>query len=90
MLDAFANCSPLLSAAQHETDAEVFKKAYEAYVDEVLEEELVQPLCTAIENDLRVHVHSVHGALPTPSTGPNVPAGHSVHRAPVMPGLHGH
>ncbi|RHY31429.1 hypothetical protein DYB32_003505 [Aphanomyces invadans] len=51
----------VLKMAGHEENAVAYYVgAYAAFVEEVVEEELVGPLCMDIENDLRLHVHSVH------------------------------
>jgi len=72
VLSAFSDCKALLSAAQHEADHSVFRAAYAKYVEDTVAEELITPLCAAIENDLRLHVHSVHLehlAAPNPKRG---------------------
>jgi len=49
-----------LNGARHEIDNTGYIQAYSGFIDNVLEVELVQRLCQDIENDLRLHIHSVH------------------------------
>ncbi|ETV96488.1 hypothetical protein, variant 2 [Aphanomyces invadans] len=61
VLAGFLDAIKVLKMAGHEENAVAYYVgAYAAFVEEVVEEELVGPLCMDIENDLRLHVHSVH------------------------------
>ena len=60
VIAAFGDAAGLLGGAQHEADNTTFQKAYEQFIEQALEDEIVEPLCRDIENDLRLHVHSVH------------------------------
>ena len=59
ILAAMQDCTPTLCAAKHlESNMEL----YDAYRKELLEEideRIVTPLCREIENDLRLHIHTV-------------------------------
>ncbi|KAE8882575.1 WASH complex subunit 4 [Phytophthora fragariae] len=60
VVGGFLDAIKLLRGAQHETDNELYVKAYAEFIESVLEEEIVESLCKDVENDLRLHVHSVH------------------------------
>ncbi|KAF0700829.1 Aste57867_8680 [Aphanomyces stellatus] len=61
VLAGFLDAIKVLKMAGHEENAVAYYvAAYAAFIEEVVEEELVGPLCMDIENDLRLHVHSVH------------------------------
>ncbi|CAK4616836.1 unnamed protein product [Aphanomyces euteiches] len=61
VLAGFLDAVKVLKMAGHEENAiAYYVGAYAAFIEEVVEEELVSPLCMDIENDLRLHVHSVH------------------------------
>ncbi|RHX97965.1 hypothetical protein DYB36_012908, partial [Aphanomyces astaci] len=56
-----ANAIKVLKTAGHEENAVAYYvEAFASFVEEVVEDDLVVPLCMDIENDLRLHVHSVH------------------------------
>lgn len=60
IVGGFLDGIKLLRGAQHETDNEPYVKAFAEFIESVLEEEIVDSLCKDVENDLRLHVHSVH------------------------------
>ncbi|KAG2762282.1 WASH complex subunit 4 [Phytophthora cactorum] len=60
VVGGFLDAIKLLRGAQHETDNELYVNAYAEFIESVLEEEIVENLCKDVENDLRLHVHSVH------------------------------
>ncbi|OQR85262.1 hypothetical protein ACHHYP_12029 [Achlya hypogyna] len=60
VIGGFLDAMKALQGAQHEVDTAGYVEAYAAFVKGVVEEELVAPLCMDIENDLRLHIHSVH------------------------------
>lgn len=60
IVGGFLDGMKLLRGAQHEVDNAPYIKAYADFIESVLEEEIVDPLCKDVENDLRLHVHSVH------------------------------
>uniref|UniRef100_K3X002 WASH complex subunit 4 n=1 Tax=Globisporangium ultimum (strain ATCC 200006 / CBS 805.95 / DAOM BR144) TaxID=431595 RepID=K3X002_GLOUD len=60
VIGGFLDAIKLLRGAQHETDNVVYVNAYSAFIDSVIEEEIVGTLCMDVENDLRLHIHSVH------------------------------
>ncbi|POM78541.1 Hypothetical protein PHPALM_3922, partial [Phytophthora palmivora] len=60
VVGGFLDAIKLLRGAQHETDNELYVNAYAEFIESVLEEEIVDNLCKDVENDLRLHVHSVH------------------------------
>ncbi|RHZ12029.1 hypothetical protein DYB37_005167 [Aphanomyces astaci] len=60
-LAGFLDAIKVLKTAGHEENAVAYYvEAFASFVEEVVEDELVVPLCMDIENDLRLHVHSVH------------------------------
>ncbi|KAL3664094.1 hypothetical protein V7S43_010979 [Phytophthora oleae] len=60
VVGGFLDAIKLLRGAQHEMDNELYVNAYAEFIESVLEEEIVENLCKDVENDLRLHVHSVH------------------------------
>ncbi|KAJ0410707.1 hypothetical protein ATCC90586_008292 [Pythium insidiosum] len=62
--DAFpgdvANAKVDLSAWLHEENNEAYITTFAGFIDGVMEEEVVENLCKDVENDLRLHIHSVH------------------------------
>lgn len=60
VISGFTDACRLLNAAGHEESNAPYVEAYSAFLEEALEENLVMPLCLDIENDLRLHVHSVY------------------------------
>ncbi|RLN59422.1 hypothetical protein BBP00_00006505 [Phytophthora kernoviae] len=60
VVGGFLDAIKLLRGAQHETDNELYVNAYADFIESVMEEEIVENLCKDVENDLRLHVHSVH------------------------------
>ncbi|TMW66090.1 hypothetical protein Poli38472_003855 [Pythium oligandrum] len=60
IVSGFLDAVRLLRGAQHEEDTSVYIKAYAEFIDGVMEEEVVENLCKDVENDLRLHIHSVH------------------------------
>ncbi|ETV68221.1 hypothetical protein H257_15798 [Aphanomyces astaci] len=61
VLAGFLDAIKVLKTAGHEENAVAYYvEAFASFVEEVVEDDLVVPLCMDIENDLRLHVHSVH------------------------------
>lgn len=60
VIGGFLDAIKLLRGAQHETDNALYVNSYSAFIDSVIEEEIVENLCKDVENDLRLHIHSVH------------------------------
>ncbi|KAH7463041.1 hypothetical protein PRIC1_001751 [Phytophthora ramorum] len=60
VVGGFLDAIKLLRGAQHETDNELYVNAYAEFIESVMQEEIVENLCKDVENDLRLHVHSVH------------------------------
>lgn len=60
IISGFLDAVRVLKSVQHEADNEIFTTMYAKFIDSVLEEEIVQNLCKDVENDLRLHIHSVH------------------------------
>lgn len=60
IVGGFLDAIKLLRGAQHEADSEPYVKSYAGFIDSVIEEEIVENLCKDVENDLRLHIHSVH------------------------------
>ncbi|OQS00393.1 hypothetical protein THRCLA_05958, partial [Thraustotheca clavata] len=60
VIGGFLDAMKALQGAQHEVDTTGYVEAYAKFVEDVVEEELVGPLCMDIENDLRLHIHSIH------------------------------
>ena len=58
LVAACMDAGPLLMTQQHLSDKDALFNGYKAELLITLEEELVTPLCTDTENDLRVHIHS--------------------------------
>ena len=56
LVQALHDCRPTILSAKH-TDSAVLLKKYVEYVTEVMGEAIVGPLCTEVENDLRLHTH---------------------------------
>ncbi|KAJ0405316.1 hypothetical protein P43SY_001075 [Pythium insidiosum] len=44
----------------HEENNEAYITTFAGFIDGVMEEEVVENLCKDVENDLRLHIHSVH------------------------------
>nr|CCA26974.1 KIAA1033 putative [Albugo laibachii Nc14] len=60
IISGFLDAIKILKSAQHEADNEIYTTMYAKFIDGVLEEEIVGNLCKDVENDLRLHIHSVH------------------------------
>lgn len=60
VVGGFLDAIKLLRGAQHEADNGAYVSAYSAFIDSVMDEEIVENLCKDVENDLRLHIHSVH------------------------------
>ncbi|KDO19274.1 hypothetical protein SPRG_21586 [Saprolegnia parasitica CBS 223.65] len=60
VVGGFLDAMKSLQGAQHEVETAGYVNAYATFIEGVVEEELVAPLCMDIENDLRLHIHSVH------------------------------
>ncbi|DAZ94688.1 TPA: hypothetical protein N0F65_000003 [Lagenidium giganteum] len=60
IVSGFLDALRLLRGAQHEENNASYITAYADFIDSVIEEEIVTNLCMDVENDLRLHIHSVH------------------------------
>lgn len=60
VVSGFLDALRLIRGAQHEENNVGYTKAFSDFIDSVVEEEIVDNLCKDVENDLRLHIHSVH------------------------------
>lgn len=62
VLSGFSDATKTLHGAQHlePGQAQEYVDAYAQFISDCVEEEVLRPLCQDIENDLRLHIHSVH------------------------------
>ena len=74
ILAGFSDALSLLNAGLHEETNVPYVDAYGNFITQVLEDDLVTPLCQDVENDLRLHIHAVHldhMEAPNPKTTPD-------------------
>ncbi|GLE08690.1 hypothetical protein PINS_up020053 [Pythium insidiosum] len=60
VVSGFLDAVRLLRGTQHEENNDVYITKFADFIDGVMEEEVVENLCKDVENDLRLHIHSVH------------------------------
>jgi WASH complex subunit 7 len=59
LLSALGDPLPLLRDVAHQDDHEEFARAYQRDCERFIEDCIINPLCRAVETDLRLHIHSV-------------------------------
>jgi len=57
MFGALRDCAPQLRLSRHEDSVEVMTDAFKKEIMDMLKENLLKPLCQAIETDLRLSIH---------------------------------
>lgn len=60
VVGGFLDATKLLRGAQHDANNDLYVDAYASFIESVVDEEIVENLCKDVENDLRLHIHSVH------------------------------